>query len=65
MAAKVLCFGTDDCNRSLVLREVGYEVDRCRSLIGFSALIRERADADAVLITDRSLLTGAKWSHLP
>lgn len=53
MAARVLCFGTHDCNRSLVLRQVGYEVDRARSLLEFRALIRERADTDAVLVTER------------
>jgi hypothetical protein len=51
MAARVLCFGVDDCNRSLVLRQVGYEVDRCPNLIEFRALIRERADAEAVVFT--------------
>jgi hypothetical protein len=53
MAARVVCFGADDCNRSLVLRNVGYQVDRCPSLIEFRTLIRERADADAVLVTER------------
>jgi hypothetical protein len=52
MAARVLCFGTDDCNRSLVLRQVGYEVDRCPTLLEFRALIPKRADADAVLVSE-------------
>lgn len=51
MAARVLCFGVDDCHRSLVLSQVGYEVERCRSVIEFHALICERADAEAVLVT--------------
>jgi len=52
MAATVVCFGQDDCNRSLVLRHVGYEVDRCLHLIDFRAVISENADADAVLVTE-------------
>jgi hypothetical protein len=52
MAARVLSFGMDDCNRSLVLRAAGYEVGRCCSLIDFRIRIRERPDAEAVLVAE-------------
>ena len=52
MAAKVLHFGTDDCNRLLVLRSVGYDVEFCPSLVEFPPLL-QRSDPDAVLVTGR------------
>jgi hypothetical protein len=53
MAASILCFGTDYCKRSLVLRQVGYQVDRCSSLIEFRTLVDERPHTDAVVIMER------------
>ncbi|MBV8113322.1 MAG: hypothetical protein JO300_01170 [Silvibacterium sp.] len=53
MTATVLHFGPDDCKRVLVLRSVGYSVDLCLSISEFRSVIQQRADADAVLVTER------------
>jgi hypothetical protein len=50
MATRVLCFGMHDCNRSLVLLQVGYDVNRCATLIEFRDFITQRPDVHAVLI---------------
>jgi len=55
MAAKVLHFGTDTCNRLLVLRSVGYSVDACLSLTEFHTIL-ESSDPDAVLVASRPSL---------
>jgi len=50
VAAKVLHFGRDDCNRLLVLRSVGYSVDVCASVTEFRPLL-QKVDTDAVVVT--------------
>lgn len=50
-AAKVLHFGTDDCHRLLVLRNVGYSLDLCPTVEEFHSVLQKRTDADAVLVT--------------
>lgn len=52
MAARILCFGTNDCNRSRLLLEVGYEVVRCLSVDEFHAHVRQRPHVDVVLVTE-------------
>lgn len=51
IAARVLHFGTDDCNRLLVLRSVGYSVDLCPTVEEFHSLMQKRTGADAILVT--------------
>lgn len=72
MAPKVLHFGTDDCNRLLVLRRVGYSVDLCPIVEEFHSVLQKRADADAVLVTagpvsDRRqvVMRTRSYSHAP
>ena len=50
IAAKLLHFGTDDCNRLLVLRSVGYSVELCPTVEEFHPALQKRPDADAVLV---------------
>ena len=50
IAARVLHFGTDDCNRLLVLRSVGYSVDLCPTVEEFHSLMQKRTGADAILV---------------
>ncbi|HYK37422.1 hypothetical protein [Alloacidobacterium sp.] len=50
MAARVLHFGPDNCNRLLVLRSDGYSVDPCFSLREFRSLLEQGADLKAVLV---------------
>ena len=52
MAARVLHFGTDTCNRLLVLRSVGYSADTCTSVVEFHSAL-ELSDPDAVLVGSR------------
>jgi hypothetical protein len=49
IAAKLLHFGADDCNRLLVLRSVGYAVELCPTVEEFHPALQKRPDADAVL----------------
>jgi hypothetical protein len=46
----VLHFGTDDCNRLLVLRSVGYSVNLCPTVEEFHSLMQKRTGADAILV---------------
>jgi len=50
MAATLLHFGTDNCQRLLVLRSAGYQVEVCESLPEFRTSLERNADANAVLI---------------
>jgi len=52
IAARVLHFGTDDCNRLLVLRSVGYSVDLCPTVEEFHSLMQKRTGADAILVAE-------------
>ena len=51
IAARMLHFGTDDCNRLLVLRSVGYSVDLCSTVEEFHSVLQKRTGADAILVT--------------
>jgi hypothetical protein len=51
IAARVLHFGRDDCNRLLVLRSVGYSVDLCPTVEEFHSTLQKRTGADAILVT--------------
>jgi hypothetical protein len=53
MAASVVHFGTDECNRILVLRSVGYSVDACPTLTEFRCFLQREGEADAVLVPSR------------
>lgn len=50
MAATVLHFGADICQRLPLLNSVGYSVKVCPTLPEFRSLIRQKADAEAVLV---------------
>lgn len=53
MAASLLHFGVDECNRVLLLRDRGYSVDLCLTLGEFHSTLANRAEAQAVLVPER------------
>lgn len=53
MAARILHFGQDECNRVIVLRSAGYSVEACPSLPNLDAALRKDAEPDAVVFSER------------
>lgn len=52
MAARVIHFGADSCNRLLVLEHAGYLVDNCPSIIKLGSALALAREAEAVLVTE-------------
>jgi CRP/FNR family cyclic AMP-dependent transcriptional regulator len=52
MAARIIQFGVDDLSRLQVLRNAGYTVDRCNTIMGFREIVWSVGKADAVAFTD-------------
>jgi hypothetical protein len=50
MAARILHFGTDECNRIILLRNAGYAIDTCPSLVTLDSALQDRLEPDAVVI---------------
>ena len=53
MASTLVHYGTEYCNRLLVLRAAGYSVDACSSVREFRASLEQRAALKAVLVAAR------------
>lgn len=53
MAATVVHFGTNDCNRVLVLRSAGYLVDDCPSINEFRSVLERDTRPDALLFSEK------------
>ncbi len=51
MAATVLHFGIDECNRVLVLRDAGYLVDDCPSINQFRTSLNRGIRPEALLFS--------------
>ncbi len=52
MAARVIHFGIDDCHRLMVLRNAGYAVDECVSLVQLRSALKAQASAEAVFVSE-------------
>jgi len=52
MAARVLHFGTNDCNRVLVLRDFGYLVDDCPSINDVRSTLLQGICPEALLFSE-------------
>jgi hypothetical protein len=52
MAARVIHFGTDYCHRSMVLRNAGFAVDECISLVQLRSALIAESRADVVCLSD-------------
>jgi hypothetical protein len=52
MAARVIHFGHDHCHRSMVLRNAGFAVDECISLVQLRSALVEGSRTDAVCLSD-------------
>ena len=52
VAARVIHFRTDDCQRLHFLRKAGYEVEVCGNILQLRTALRSEADTDAVVMND-------------
>lgn len=52
MAARILHFGNDECNRLMVLRHAGYSVEICPSLLNLDTALHNDGGPAAVLMSD-------------
>ena len=52
MAARIVHFGWDTCHRLWVLRNAGYSIDDCQSVVQLGAALRSGAHPDAVAFTE-------------
>lgn len=52
MTVRIIHFGADCCNRLLVLKHAGYDVDDCQSLIKLGSTLSAVRQPDAVLMTE-------------
>lgn len=52
MAARIVHFGVDSCHRLWVLKNAGYSVDDCQSVVQLRAALQSGTHADAVAFTE-------------
>ncbi len=52
MAARVIHFGVDKCQRLNILKRAGYSLDVCSSLVHLRLALNSEIDADVVMMSD-------------
>ncbi len=60
MAARIVHFGVDSCHRLWVLKNAGYSVDDCQSVVQLRAALQSGTHADAVAFTESERLAPDK-----